>query len=383
MNIPNPYAHSHYKRLAVIPLTLIAISLALIFFGPGLARGVDLKGGLLITASTTQIVSQQAFKDALAPYSSEVTVRSFAGPAGNGYEIELPLNENLQKGQDALVTLKQTESQLTTAELQYAYTQNPSNTSVTSIPGGATKADVDRLTTNVRNQAQQLLSTIGSTAALPADAHRAVELAESELNAAQTQNREKLLTALSSVVSPDKISFNEVGSSLSQFFFQKTQEVMVLSFLIAALVIFIVIRGTAASAAVIMGAVSDIIITLGAMSVLQIPLSLASFAGLLTLVGMSLDTDVLLTIRVLKRTESTAAQRAFEAMETGFLMNFTSIGAYGVLFLTGLMLQIATYQQIGAVVVIGSLADFVATWCANAVLVLWYAERKARQHAAL
>jgi len=99
------------------------------------------------------------------------------------------------------------------------------------------------------------------------------------------------------------------------------------------------------------------------------------------LIGFSLDTDILLSIRVLKRTEGTPASRAFGAMKTGFMMNGAAITAFGVLAIIAWWLNVPTYFQIGAVVVMGAFADFATTWCANAVTILWYAERKEKRHA--
>lgn len=100
------------------------------------------------------------------------------------------------------------------------------------------------------------------------------------------------------------------------------------------------------------------------------------------LIGFSLETDCMLTIRVLKRTEDNPVTRAFEAMKTGILMNFCAIGSFGVLIIVSMWLQIPTYYQIGTVAVIGSIVDFMATWLANAIMILWYVERQEKRRAA-
>ncbi len=112
------------------------------------------------------------------------------------------------------------------------------------------------------------------------------------------------------------------------------------------------------------------------MGALGVPLTLASIAGLLMLIGLSLDTDALLTVRVIKRKEGSPAERAMTALKTAFMMNLTTLVAFGVLALVATLLQIPTYYQIGVVVAIGAVADFATTWCFNAVLLLWHVERK-------
>jgi preprotein translocase subunit SecF len=42
--------------------------------------------------------------------------------------------------------------------------------------------------------------------------------------------------------------------------------------------------------------------------------------------------------------------------------------------------QISTYYQIAAVVIFGLIADIAATWGTDAVIILWYTERKSGEH---
>ena len=168
---------------------------------------------------------------------------------------------------------------------------------------------------------------------------------------------------------------------LVKFFFSQIQQIMLYSFALGSIVVFLVFRSFVPSFIVIFAAVADVLIALGGMGLFGIPLTLASTAALLMLVGFSLDTDILLTIRVLKRTEGTPSSRAFEAMKTGLMMNTGAITAFGVLALIALWLNVPTYFQIGSVVVMGAVADFATTWCANAVTILWYAERREKKPA--
>jgi preprotein translocase subunit SecF len=96
------------------------------------------------------------------------------------------------------------------------------------------------------------------------------------------------------------------------------------------------------------------------------------------LIGFSLDTDILLTTRVMTRTEGTPRERAYEAMKTGVMMAFVSIIGFSALFVLSLFTQISTYYQISAVAIFGLVGDIFATWCTNAVIVLWDVERKTK-----
>jgi preprotein translocase subunit SecF len=119
---------------------------------------------------------------------------------------------------------------------------------------------------------------------------------------------------------------------------------------------------------------------MGGMGLFQIPLTLPSVAALLMLIGFSLDTDILLTTRVTKRTEGNPAERAYGAMKTGIMMAGVSILGFSVLLILSIATQISTYYQISSVVIFGLIGDIVATWGINAVIILWYTERKSGGH---
>ncbi|MFH1056942.1 MAG: hypothetical protein V1717_04070 [Candidatus Micrarchaeota archaeon] len=355
MNIPNPYESKHYKKFVIAPLVLIAIAL---FFIPQIPRGIDLRGGLLITIVAPGEVSAGQIAEiqlALAEFNPS-GVRSFSSPAGNGVEIELPTDENLAKGEVLLGEMNSLNHEFVQLELS----QSPL---------------AEGKKSEVLAKASEL-NSLFSQQALPDDVLKAVEQAQKTFLDSRTAYREKISEKLSAVISTETASFKEVGSSLSKFFVTKTQEIVMYSFLFSAIIIFLVFRAWAPSLAVIFGAAADIIITAGVMGLLGIPLTLASVAALLMLIGFSLDTDVMLTARVIKRKEGTPAQRAFGAMKTGLTMNASVLISFGILLLLSLLLQIPFYYQVGAVAVIGALVDSIATWMGNAPLILWSIERK-------
>ena len=360
MKIPNPYESKHYKKFFILPVLLILIAL---FFIPQIPQGIDLRGGLLITVLTQQDMPAEKIveiQSALAEFKPSA-VRSFSSPAGNGVEIELPSDESLAKGEALLAELNNLNKIYVDLQIQ----QSPS-------------AEEAKL--KVLDKAKEL-NSLFSTAPLSGDPQKDVEQAQKAFLDARSSYRQSIASALSKVVSTETASFKEVGSSLSKFFVAKTQEIVLYSFLFSAIVIFLIFRSLVPSFAVIFGAVADISITAGVMGLLGIPLTLASVAALLMLIGFSLDTDVMLTARVIKRKEGTAAQRAFDAMKTGLTMNASVLISFGILLLLALWLQIPFYYQVGAVAVIGALVDSIATWMGNAPIILWSVERKEKQGA--
>jgi preprotein translocase subunit SecF len=172
------------------------------------------------------------------------------------------------------------------------------------------------------------------------------------------------------------MSFRSVGPILSQQSLTQVYYALAFAFLFMSITVFIIFRNFIPSIAVIAAALSDIIIAVGGMSLLGIPLSLASVGALLMLIGYSVDTDILLTTRVLKRREGTINERAIDAMKTGFTMAAAAIGSMVALYLTVQFLMPYAYVlgQIAAVLIIGLVADVVVTWLMNLGILRWYME---------
>ncbi|RME31589.1 hypothetical protein D6789_02210 [Candidatus Woesearchaeota archaeon] len=127
------------------------------------------------------------------------------------------------------------------------------------------------------------------------------------------------------------------------------------------------------SAAVILAAMSDIIVTLAIVNLLGIRIGTAGIAAFLMLIGYSVDTDILLSVRVLKRTGGGVFSRIVSAMKTGVTMSVTSISAALVGFLVS---QSETIRQIMLIVLIGLIVDLIFTWLQNAGIIRLWAERR-------
>ena len=163
------------------------------------------------------------------------------------------------------------------------------------------------------------------------------------------------------------ISYNEIGPVLSEEAMGQIYIAMLFAFLFMAITVFIVFREPVPSVAIILAALCDILIALGGMSIFKIPLSIASVGALLMLIGYSVDTDILLTTRLLKRREGTVEQRAKNTMHTGLTMSFAAIAAMAILFIVTkiLMPEATTLSNISAVLVIGLIGDILSTWLMN------------------
>jgi preprotein translocase subunit SecF len=173
-------------------------------------------------------------------------------------------------------------------------------------------------------------------------------------------------------------SLQSVGALLSERAVTQVYYAIAFAFLFMAITVFIVFRELVPSIAVILAALSDIIIALGGMSLFGIPLSVASVGAILMLIGYSVDTDILLTTRVLKRREGTVNERAIDAMKTGFTMAAAAIASMVTLYLVVIFFMpfAHTLSQIASVLIIGLVADVLATWLMNLGVLRLYMEAR-------
>ena len=165
------------------------------------------------------------------------------------------------------------------------------------------------------------------------------------------------------------------GATLSSGFYQQLKWAVILAFVFMALVVFIIFRTFIPSFAVILSAFADIIMTLTVVDLLGVKMSIAGIIAFLMLIGYSVDTDILLTSRVLKRGEGSVNQRIKSAFGTGMTMTLTSIVAISVSLAIIYNLS-DTLRQIFSVLLIGLGFDMLNTWITNASILKIYAEKK-------
>ncbi|RBQ24125.1 Protein-export membrane protein SecF [Candidatus Methanobinarius endosymbioticus] len=173
-------------------------------------------------------------------------------------------------------------------------------------------------------------------------------------------------------------SYNAIGPVLSEEAMVQVYWAMAFAFIFMSMTVFIIFRELGPSLGVILAAGSDIIIAIAGMSIFNIPLSIASVGALLMLIGYSVDTDILLTTRILKRSEGTVVERAKEAIKTGMTMSIGAIATMVVLYVVTIVMipDASTLSDIAAVLMIGLIADILTTWVMNLGILRWYVERK-------
>ena len=124
---------------------------------------------------------------------------------------------------------------------------------------------------------------------------------------------------------PQDYAIEIVGSSLGSSFFKDLSIALLIAFGFMALVVFLYFRTLGPSAAVILAAFTDIIVTLAIVNIIGMKISAAGIAAFLMLIGYSVDTDILLSTRVLKRREESVMKRIYGAISTGMVMTSTTL----------------------------------------------------------
>jgi preprotein translocase subunit SecF len=170
-------------------------------------------------------------------------------------------------------------------------------------------------------------------------------------------------------------SLRSISSAVSDEFFVQAQLAFVLAFMIMSLVIFYAFKDLTPSLAVIFAAAGDIVFAMAGMVIFNIPLTLGSFAALLMLIGYSVDTDIVLSTRVLKQQRKSLKHRIWSSIKTGITMSSGGIAGFTLLyFVSQALVGPSELSNIAAVMVLGLVADIPLTYFGNALVLKKYVE---------
>jgi preprotein translocase subunit SecF len=335
----------NYKAYLIVPLVLTIAFLALILIAPGLQQGLDLKGGTQIIIKTDKIDPVEL--ETLL--SQKFTLQELrVEQIGNGVRIEYAQHTILNQAKEAL------------------------NLAVT--------AETSQLK---REKAQETLTLLKPLLAVNIPTTASDEQAVDIANNAYLDAKENFEANIQSTIKetfnlPDELAFTkrDVGAKLGPTFWENAIKVGIIAMILVIIVIFIFFREIVPSLGVIAAAIFDMLGALAGMALFGIALNLATIPALLMLIGYSVDTDIMLTTRILKQREGTAAERTHEAMKTGLTMTITTLVALSSMVALSYWFQLGVIFEISTVLFFGLLADLVSTWFMNAPLLLWYKERR-------
>ena len=345
----------NYKTYLAIPVILMIASAFLAFIYPGVPRGIDLSGGTLILIRSDKALDAKQAEEILTKNFSlsDLSVVSTSSPlGGNGLTIRF--------AEDAL--LANAGSEL-------------------SLAKSALKTDPATALQHAKNVAE-ILRPYLQPAELPAEPAEAVDAANTMLIDAKENFSKKIQQLIVERFNlGDNIAFQkkEVSPTLGSAFYSTAINAGILGFILVIIVVFAFFRKVVPSMAVIASAILDILGAMGLMALFRIPLTLSSIPALLMLIGYSIDTDTMLTTKVLTRREESPAARAHDAMMTGLTMTGTTIAAMAVMLVFSIIGQMEVMYEISAVLLSGLLFDITSTWLMNAPVLLWYVEMQGKK----
>lgn len=336
----------NYKKYMLIPAIIFFIMLFLVFVFPGVQLGIDITGGnLIILRSEKEIVADDVYA-ALSEFNlPELRVSTISSPTGYGAWI--------QYSKDPLILevetlLSQAESLLDNEEESIAL----SNQALFLLEG------------NERDFENSRLALLGAQEALSKEKEKFYLLLQSSLI-----NKFEL---------EDNFEFQqrEISPTLGAASFQGIIQISIIGFILLTIVIFLAFRQLVPSAAIIQSMIFDIFAGLAGMALLDIPLSLTTMPALLLLVGYSVDTDIMLSSRILKEKTGTPQERATTSMKTGLTMTGTTLAALVSMIVISYFYQVEIIYQISAILFFGLIGDIISTWLINAPILLWFMEDK-------
>jgi len=332
----NSWYNQNYKKLLIIPSIVLALSIIyLIIFtlqtGDIINKDVSLTGGSTITIPTN--ISSQDFEDALSQNLTDFTIKTISDNSGNQLELSITVGEkDSQNLEDSLELF-----------LGYELTSENSSTETTS-------------------------------ASLSADFYKqlivALILAFFWMAAVVF-----LIFVKGKKVKTQVIILNILlGFFMGNLFLSINPIISAIIFLtFTTILIRIYVKRSIPAFTVILSAFADIIMTLAVVNLIGMKLSIAGIVAFLMLIGYSVDTDILLTTRLLQR-KTGVNSSLLGAFKTGTTMTLTSIvaivAALIVVYPFGSVLN-----QIFTILLIGLCLDLFNTWVTNASIIKWYVEK--------
>ena len=298
--------NKNYKKLMLIPLILAVIFVLLIAVFPSLEKGIDLKGGNQI------IVHYEDYKDysnieasLVEKYNlTEVSLVQTRNINEYGLTIQFSLQKDLQGVKSAKANIDFENSELETLKtsskdiLQTLVTKN-----------FLTSKDLDEIDLSKTNDdVKQNVVTLINLANTNFN-NEVVNLVKTELSLGEDA----------------KIQTREVAPTLGKDFVKSSIKAGVIAFTLLIIVIFLFFRELVPSGLIIFAAIFDILAALAGMALFNLPLSLTTIPALLMLIGYSVDTDIMLSSRLLKDKSRKPIDSCNESIKTGMTMTLTTM----------------------------------------------------------
>lgn len=337
----------NYMRFLAIPIIILFILLFLIFIYPGVEQGTDLKGGNVIILRSDKELVKENIETVLNNNFNlvELKVSTIASPTGFGAWIEYSKDPTISEA-ERLLELARINIDDETQSIDY------SKQAISLLEGKEKNYDNSKI---ALKDGEEILANYKETFSV------------------------NLQNTLSNELALDKnVEFQkkEISPTLGNASLQGMLTIAIIGFILITIVIFFAFRQIVPSGAILLAMIFDILAGLAGMSILNIPLSLTTMPALLLLVGYSVDTDIMLTSKLLKEKGGTHSQRATSSMKTGLTMTGTTLAALLAMIIVSYFYQIEVIYHISAILLFGLVGDIISTWFMNAPILLKFVEGK-------
>jgi len=189
--------------------------------------------------------------------------------------------------------------------------------------------------------------------------------------------KEALEKKLGFELTKENSSIEETESSFGQSFYRQLLKAILVAFLLMAIVVFIIFRDFIPSLAVILSAIFDLVVTIAVIDVIGMKIGTAGIAALLLVLGYSIDTDLVLTTKLLKRKEGSVIERLFGSIKTGLTMTVTTIVALTIGYLVSSSMVL---KQMFLIIIIALFVDIISTWIMNTGILRIYLDYKKKKN---
>lgn len=345
MSFYSKFYEKNYKLYLIVPAIILLLSLIFIF-GFGVKKGIDLQGGTLISIYNVDSVNTDTIKLAL---ENNFGLEDVSVIYNSGITKRLDIQYLEQK---SLVDLK----------LKLADIKKMSNkdSTIEEIKKMFDEYNYDYDLSVLKNYNNWILEL------------------DSFYTYVKNDNTKKILSFLNTEygIDSENVNIKEISATLGESFYNKAILIGIIAIVGIIILILIAFGEFIPALTIIACAILDVLGGLAGLAIVGIPLSLTTIPALLMLLGYSIDTDIMLTTRLLKRKEGHAKERAGDALRTGSIMTTTTLGALIVMLIFSYLYNVNVLFDISIVLVFGLVVDLLATWFMNGPVLLWYLENK-------
>ena len=380
-SLPNIYKHRKAKYFVLIPLILLVFG---IYFSTHLTYDSTLAGGISIALQTNSSITPSLLSSELSS-SLHTSAPSIENSPG-GVQITLTINQSISNAEEELLAFysynqNYSSSELNSTLITQSLKTQPNNQTLLKYEAqnqSIMNASLANMKKSLNSEVAYLSLFIKPAVLNSSNPSYLASIAQNSYANASSIYKNNIISVLHKYVNFNQYSYQQLTPTLGSYFLSQLEFVIITAFILISIIVFFIFRSIGPAFAIIFGAANDMIFAIGAMGLLGIPLGIASIGGLLMLIGYSIDTDVLTAIRIMKRHEGTAEDRAYNSMKTGLTMTATAIVSFGVLFIISVFAYVPTYYEISGVVLFGLIGDIFTTWLGNASMILYFKKRKER-----